>query len=233
MRESHLLKWVKHMETPQRKGERCPPATGINAANLFIRRIQPSEGALGTLKEGTAPSLTSFLLPVATLSTILADGKYSLGHRKVMWLKGEKKKLWNLSGCLSLLKTWKQHECKQKCWHSSSPSLERTAMAQVLLGRRSLIVVFWSVLEPDTEPELLLVVFLWYEKVCDWLASLTGRLTYLVLVVKQRHRKCSSCLVTLRSSWGEEAWCHPSLKTRQVRRPAPPPSEEMGLSRVT
>lgn len=33
------------------------------------------------------------------------------------------------------MKTWKQHEWKQKCCHSSSPSLPRTAMAQVLLGR--------------------------------------------------------------------------------------------------
>lgn len=220
-----------------KKGGKYPPAAAINAASLFIRRSQLSEGALGTLKEGTAPSLTSFLLRVATLSTIIADGKY---HRLVIWViekwcdwREKTKKLWNLSGCLSLMKTWKQHEWKQKCCHSSSPSLPRTAMAQVLLGRWSLIVVFWSVLEPDTVPELLLVLFLWYKNVCDWLASLTGSLTYLVLVVKQQNRKCSSCLVTLRSSWGEEAWCHPSLMTRQVRRIPLPPSGEGGPSRVT
>lgn len=55
---AHLLKWVKHMETPKRKGRKCPPAAGINVASLFIRRSQPSEGALGTLTEGTAPLLT-------------------------------------------------------------------------------------------------------------------------------------------------------------------------------
>lgn len=39
---------------------------------------------------------------------------------------------------MKMMKTWKQHEWKQKCCHSSSPSLPRTAMAQVLLGRWSL-----------------------------------------------------------------------------------------------
>lgn len=70
-------------DSPKKGGGECPPAAGIIAASFFIRRSQPSEGALGTLKAGTAPSLTSFLLRVATLSTIIADGKC---HRFVVWV---------------------------------------------------------------------------------------------------------------------------------------------------
>lgn len=145
---AHLLKWVKHMETPQRKGMKCPPAVGINAASFFIRRSQSSEGALGTLTEGTAPSLTSFLLRVATLNTIIADGKY---HRFLVWViekwRDWREKKESSETRVAVYQWWKpgnnMKESKSVVTHPL-PRSRGQPWLRCPSGRWSLIVAFWA-----------------------------------------------------------------------------------------